>query len=254
MSLTSAKPRRYQKIVRHFEEAMLSGELSPGDRLPSERELMASFGVGRGSVREALFALQKMGLVALAAGERAHVTRPTAKKMVRELSGAARQLLAAPEGVRHFQEARQLLECALAREAARKSTPDGMRALFDAMEAHRTSTRREPAIAADIAFHYRIAEMSGNPVLTALHTALGEWLREQRATSVQVAGAKRSAEIAHRRVYEAILAQDPDAAAVAMAGHLDEVEGFYWQAAQGNCPQEPSQARSANPRKRRLEG
>ena len=203
---------------------------------------------------KALFARQKMGLVALASGERAHVTRPTAKNLVRELSGAARQLLAAPEGVRHFQEARQLLECALAREAARKSTPHGMRALFDAMEAHRTATRREPAIAADIAFHFRIAEMSGNPVLAALHTAFGEWLREQRATSVQVDGAKRAAEIAHRRVYDAILARNPDAAATAMAGHLHEVEDFYWKATQQGRSEKPSPAPGAVPRKRRAAG
>lgn len=217
---------------------MLSGELAPGDRLPSERELMSAFGVGRGSVREALFALQKMGLVALSPGERAHVIRPTARALVRELSGAARQLLAAPEGVRHFQEARQLLECALAREAATRATPAGLQALHDAMEAHRTARDRQKAIAADVLFHYRIAEMSANPVLSALHAALGEWLREQRATSVQMPGAKQAAAAAHRLVYDAIAAGRPDAAARAMGGHLDEVEAFYWKATGGAAPKD----------------
>ena len=191
---------------------------------------MATFGVGRGSVREALFALQRMGLIGLAAGERAHVIRPTAQSLVRGLSGAARQLLAAPDGVRHFQDARQLLECALAREAANRANPDRMRALFAAMEDHRLARNRARAIDADVLFHARIAELSDNPVLIALHTALGEWLREQRSTSVRARGAKRAAEEAHRRIYAAIAARDADAAALAMRGHLQEVESFYWKA------------------------
>jgi DNA-binding FadR family transcriptional regulator len=225
-------PRRYEVVVRRIEEQMLAGEYGPGDKLPSERDLMTQFAVGRGSVREALFALQKMGLVALAPGERAYVTRPTAQNLVRELSGAARQLLAAPGGVRHFQHARRLFECAIVREAAARVTPEGIRRVFDALEANRTATTVARAVASDIEFHYRIAEMSGNPVITALHTALGEWLREQRTTSVKAMNSRRNAHRAHRKVYEAIAAGDPDRAAEAMLRHLEEVEAFYWQVAE----------------------
>lgn len=232
MKIPTEKPRRYERIVRDVEQAILEGKLAPADRLPSERALMASFGVGRGSVREALFALQRMGLVALAPGERAYVTRPTARRMVDELAGAARVLLAAPEGVRQFQHARRLFECALAREAAANVTPAGVGRLHEALEANRTATTLDRAVATDIDFHYRIAEMSGNPVLTALHTALGEWLREQRTTSVQAKGARPNAHRAHRRIYDAIAAGDAEGAGSAMRRHLEEVEAFYWQAAQ----------------------
>ena len=225
-------PRRYEKVVRRLEEQMLAGKYAPGDKLPSERALMTQFAVGRGSVREALFALQKMGLVALAAGERAYVTRPTAQNLLRELSGAARQLLAAPGGVRHFQQARRLFECGMVREAAAKATPEGIRRVFEALEANRTATTVARAVASDIEFHYRIAEMSANPVLTALHTALGEWLREQRTTSVQATNARRNAHRAHRKIYDAIAARDPERAAEAMRAHLEEVEAFYWQVAE----------------------
>jgi DNA-binding FadR family transcriptional regulator len=242
----TAKPRRYERIVRQLEKSMLAGELVPGDRLPSERELMATFGVGRGSIREALFALQKMGLVALTAGERAYVTRPTAENIVRELSGSARQLLAAPDGVKLFQHGRRLLECALAREAAEKAHPGGIRRLFEALEANRTATNLARAVTTDIEFHYRIAEMSGNPMLTALHTALGEWLREQRTTSVRATGARPDAHNAHRRIYDAIAARDSDGAAAAMRKHLEEVEAYYWLAATA-----PPEALAASARKRR---
>ena len=208
---------------------MLAGEYEPGDRLPAERERMAQFAAGRGTVREALIALQRMGLVSLSAGERALVSRPTAGTMINELSGAARQLLAAPDGIRHFQQARRLLECALAAEAASRVTAEGLAQLHEALEANRKARDVPRAITTDMQFHYRIAAMAGNPVLTALHTALGEWLAEQRTTSVQVTGARRAANLAHRRIHDAIAARDPQAAAAAMRQHLQEVEAFYWR-------------------------
>src|SRR5215471_18628149 len=110
--------RLYEEVAGRLEGMIQEGHYSPGDQLPSERELMKQFGVGRPAVREALFALQKMGLVAVSSGERARVTRPTPKVVVESLSGAARHLLAAPDGVRHFQEARSFFEIGLARHAA----------------------------------------------------------------------------------------------------------------------------------------
>ena len=224
------RPRRYEAIVGELERAMLSGELGPGQRLPSERELMATFGVGRGVVREALFALERMGLVALSAGERAAVTRPTADNLIRGLTGAARQMLAGPDGAPHFQSARMLLECALAREAARCNSTDRLHELRVACDTHRNTRDREKAINADIRFHYLIAAMSGNPLLVALHIALTEWLREQRSTSVRIAGAKQAAARAHLRIFQAIAAGDADDAARAMRDHLDEVEAYYRRA------------------------
>jgi hypothetical protein len=65
------------------------GRYAPGDQLPAEREIMEELGVGRSAVREAMLALQRMGLVTVSSGERARVTLPTAKVLVSELSGAS---------------------------------------------------------------------------------------------------------------------------------------------------------------------
>ncbi|RPH42425.1 MAG: FCD domain-containing protein, partial [Burkholderiales bacterium] len=213
------------------------------------RELMAQFGAGRGTVREALFALRKMGLVELSAGERAAATRPTAQRVVGELGGAVRQFLATAEGVRQFQEARHLLERALAREAARRATHDQLRELLEACEAHRTARDDATAIDADVAFHDAIARIGGNPLLSALHGASLAWLREQRSTSLRARGAKVAAERAHRRIYDAIAAGDAEAAERAMGGHLDEVAALYWRAAgdtSSAAPHAPSKPRATN--------
>ncbi|MGH6944774.1 MAG: GntR family transcriptional regulator, partial [Geminicoccaceae bacterium] len=98
--------RIYQELVEALERSIRNGELRAGDPLPPERELMRLFEVGRPAVREALFALQKMGLVAISTGARARVTRPTPQVIINELSGAVRHLLTEPEGMRHMQGAR----------------------------------------------------------------------------------------------------------------------------------------------------
>src|SRR5262245_65174847 len=102
--------RLYEEVAGRLEAMIQEGQYAPGDQLPSERELMKQFGVGRPAVREALFSLQKMGLVAVNSGERARVTQPTPEVVVQSLSGAARHLLSASDGVRHFQEARAFFE------------------------------------------------------------------------------------------------------------------------------------------------
>ena len=64
----------YEEVMKGREEMIQDGQFGLGDFLPSERELMQHFGVGRPAVREALFALQRMGLVVVATGERPRVS------------------------------------------------------------------------------------------------------------------------------------------------------------------------------------
>ena len=75
----------YEDIAQHLEQRIRDQDVAPGDQLPSERDLMREFGVGRPAVREALFHLQKMGLVELRSGGRARATRPTPKMVVESL-------------------------------------------------------------------------------------------------------------------------------------------------------------------------
>ena len=105
-----------------LEDEIVRGVRPLGDQLPSEREMMRLFGVGRPAIREALFALRRKGLVKVGNGTRARVTQPTPAAILGELSGAARHLLEQPGGQQHFQEARSFFEIALARYAARHAT------------------------------------------------------------------------------------------------------------------------------------
>lgn len=71
--------------------------------------------------------------------------------------------------------------------------------------------------------------MRRNPIFTALHGAMAEWLLEQRTVSLRARGAERAAYRAHPRNHETISAKDPEAAEAAMRDHLADIEAFYWR-------------------------
>lgn len=220
----------YEEVALRIEGMIHDGRYSPGDQLPSERELMAELGVGRSAVREAMLSLQKMGLVTVSSGERARVTTPSAGVLVRELSGAARLLLAQEGGIGRFQEARALFEIGLARLAAEKATAEDIAMLGEALASNRSAIGDHARfMRTDVAFHYAIATIPGNAVFTSLYEAVVEWLTEQRETSGRAPGAAETAHAAHTRIYRAIAAHDAAEAQAAMQDHLDQVVKLYWQ-------------------------
>jgi GntR family transcriptional repressor for pyruvate dehydrogenase complex len=228
---TVRRRKLYEEVAARIEAMIHEGQFLPGDQLPSERELMKQFGVGRPAVREALFALQKMGLVAVNSGERARVTQPTPKVVFESLAGAARHLLAAPDGVRHFQQARDFFETGLARYAAAHATEADLAQLKQALEANRQALDNLYAFErTDVAFHYVLALIPRNPIFTAIHEAIAAWLTEQRTITLRTPGQKFVAFRAHEKIYEAIAARDPDRAERAIRTHLDQVTETYWRA------------------------
>jgi GntR family transcriptional regulator, sialic acid-inducible nan operon repressor len=220
----------YEDVALRIEEMIREGRYAPGDQLPAEREIMEELGVGRSAVREAMLALQRMGLVTVSSGERARVTAPTAKVLVSELAGAARLLLAQEGGVRRFQEARALFEIGLARAAAQRASEADLARLRAALEANRAAIGDHAQfMRTDVAFHYEIAQIPRNAIFTSLYNAVVEWLTEQRETSGRASGAGEAAYAAHERIYRAIAAHDPGAAEVAMERHLHVVVKLYWK-------------------------
>lgn len=220
----------YEEVVARMESMIHEGRFAPGDQLPSERELMEEFGVGRSAVREAMLSLGRMGLVTVRSGERARVTAPNASVLVGGLSGAAGMLLAQEGGVRAFQEARTLFEVGVARLAAERATADDLERLGQALEDNRQAIGDFPAfMRTDVGFHLVIATIPRNPIFTSLHNAVVAWLTEQRETSGQAPGAYHEAYSAHERIHAAIAAHDPRAAQEAMQSHLDQVVKLYWE-------------------------
>jgi len=231
MNFTSVKRRKvHEDVAEQIENQILSGGLPEGSALPSERGLMEAFNVGRPAVREALLLLQRSGFVKVSSGGRTIVTRPTVANVFEQLSGTARHHLASEEGERSFQDARRLFESAIARNAAEIATEKDIQRLEISLKAnHAAIGNLEAFERTDVAFHLTIAEIGENPVFSALHKAIAEWLALQRRISLRTPGAEASAYRSHEEIYRAIAAHQPEQAWRAMDRHLREVIRLFEQ-------------------------
>jgi len=216
------------QIVERLEARIRSGAYQIGDNLPSERQLMRRFGVGRPAVREALFTLSKRGIIEVRSGMRPRVCTPDASMVLDDLAPVARFFLAQPEGVANFQQLRLFLEIALARDAARHATAAELRRLGQALAANEAAMGDQDAfIKTDVAFHFVLAERTGNAIIIAIHSAMQRWLYEQRVVAHRVPDIEPVSFAGHKAIAEAILARDPEAAERAMEAHLREVARNY---------------------------
>jgi GntR family transcriptional regulator, sialic acid-inducible nan operon repressor len=221
----------YQEVAERLLDQIRSGAVQPGDQLPSERQLMELFGVGRPAIREALLTLQKMGLIAIAHGERARVLEPTAGSVVSQVGELAQHLLAtSPQNLEHLKEARLFFEVGMVRIAAASAGAEEIAALDRAIRDQEAATRdRSAFLAQDIVFHRTIAAVSRNPIYVALSQAMLEWLGRAHIDLVRAPGAEKLTLDEHRAILDRIRARDVEGAATAMTAHLTRANTLYGQ-------------------------
>jgi DNA-binding FadR family transcriptional regulator len=154
--------RAYERIVQQIEDAILCGDLRPGERLPSERDLVEQFSVSRSSVREALRVLQSNGMVRSRAGDPAGAevlpfSPATLQKSMTTLARVSELSLA------ELVQFRMLLDGSANLLAARLRTDEQLAAMDAAMGLMRAATGDyEEFSRADVAFHDAVARASGN--------------------------------------------------------------------------------------------
>ena len=153
------------EVFVRLKRLITGGELKPGDEMPSERELMERFGVGRPAIREAMQALANMGLVAISHGERAKVLQLTAQSILRQVDGAAKIMLSSSkDSLEHLKSARIFFERGMVREAAENATDADIDALQSILaKQHGLLGDADGFIDADMEFHTSIARSRGIP-------------------------------------------------------------------------------------------
>lgn len=207
-------------LAAHLERLIATGELSPGDRLPSERELAVTLQVSRATLREAMHELESKHLI-----ERT----PGRGTVVVERSDAARELLDLPgdaAGERNAAELRALVEPSVAGLAAQRATASNLLQLREVLDRTSADLRPERSLECDIEFHLLVAHAAGNPLITTLHTLMTDWTMDVRRHSHATKEGRRSSLAGHLAVYRAIEAHDAAGARAAMADHLAAVRGL----------------------------
>lgn len=224
-------------------EMIENGGFSPGDPLPSERELMSRFGVGRPAIREALQYLQNVGLILVSHGQRPTVQHPTASGVISQIDLAAKHLLASsPDSLEQLKDARLFFETGMARKAAEMADSEDIRHLHQALDRQRQQLGIDPAefVRADMVFHTAIAAITRNPIFEATSRAMLGWLEKFHLKSLHWQGNEHFTLEEHEQILRLIEANAPDEAAKAMADHLNRTRSAYRVNSRGDGEQSPS--------------
>lgn len=219
---------RVDHIVAALQQQIGAGALRVGERLPSERSLCATFGVGRTTVREALKALLVQGYVARAPKGVTVADPDSAAGQDHELTA-----LAARASIRDLYDVRKLLEVRVARWAALRATEADVEALRRAVSAESRPTGADEPRHSHAGLHDGLVRTARNPVLQQVYDSnrnlffrLPFLWRLLDASEVHSTRTRRH-ELAHAwhvRIVEAVAERDPDEAEGAMYQHLDAME------------------------------
>ena len=216
-----SRPKTYELVAERLLAEIRARNLKPGDTLPPERELVASYGVGRSSVREALRMLESRGLIESrgnGAFSVAHYLRPLDQSL---------DFLVAVDEASYAElfEVRRILEgeaAALAAARRTKAELGQMAESVDAMEQGLDSEER--FILADLRFHLLVAAATRNRLVSHLMHAIRTLLHRSLASSYQVPGSPERAVGMHRLILAAIEAKQPEDARRLMREHVARVE------------------------------
>lgn len=211
------------QVFDRLRAMIASGELPAGSYMPSERALMERFSVGRPAVREALQHLHTTGLITISDGERSRVNALSAGMVLASVDDMARIVLSSgPEQVEHLKQARRMFECGLVRVAAENATAQDVRDLRELVGEQRARIgEAEAFVAADLAFHGRIAQISANPILAATSHAMLSWLLRYHGVLLHWSGKEKITLQEHDQIVDLIAARDAEGAVAAMQAHLD---------------------------------
>ncbi len=212
------------KLVDLLAAEITSGKLAPGARLPTEQEMMASFGVSRTVIREAVSALRSEGLVLTRQGVGAFVAA--------DVQG--RPFRIDPDGLKSLHEILRIMELRMSVEifaaglAAERRTPSQLQRIVAALgKIDAAIARGEAAVEADFDFHRAIAKATGNPYFQNFLDYLGHYiiprqtLRIGQRDSETQAAYLRKVQGEHHAIHDAVAKRDAGAAHAAMRAHLE---------------------------------
>lgn len=228
-----------ENIIEQLRDKILSEEIKPGDKLPPERVLAENLAVARTSVREAIRALQYMGILEVRCGEGTFLSENTT--ILTDHFKASHLLRRFP--LIELIEARKIIEGSTVYLAVERSSPEDREALQEFFSfSEKNANDENEFLKADFDFHRKIAEMSQNSVLLEMLNAMRELTIEENLDVIKKPGQIKNALSFHREILDSILSCDAERARQHMLRHLENIEGIVMELVENRISEERSDA------------
>jgi GntR family transcriptional repressor for pyruvate dehydrogenase complex len=204
------RPSAVEDVIQTIQQALIRGDLQPGQRLPSEAKLVQQLGVGRGTIREATKMLSAMGVVESRQGDGTYICDKITPKVINPLLFT---VLVESKNVEDLYEFRRMVDVGYSTLAAEKATDEDferMEALIAVMAAYREVAERdiEALVEMDFKFHLAILEATQNPLMIKVGQMIMEMFRQTIRQSLSTIGGVRWTVSQHRRLLEALRSRD----------------------------------------------
>jgi DNA-binding FadR family transcriptional regulator len=214
-----------EEVVKQVQEAIFSGQLKPGDRLPSERALAEQFGLSRMSVRDALRTLESSGLIKIKVGSSggAFIREPNFDPLRESLSSVLRSKKA---NILELVETRKIVETAIVELAAARATEEDLRAMREAIDAarHALETGDTNYGPHSVKFHAALAQAGKNHVLSLTVRSFRALFSDVLEKLLPTEDMARRGIADHWELYKAIENRDGHRARRLMSEHLEYFE------------------------------
>lgn len=224
MLIEAIEPRQTTAdlVVERIAGVIQSRKLAAGQRLPGEHELVEQLKVSRPILREALARLQSMGLVDIQRGRGTFVgSASSLANCVRLLRSA---VTISPQELQSYAELRSAIEVQGARQAAERATDDEIAELAALLKRLDNDELPYPeALELDFAFHRKLIEIAGNPLMRNMMEVIYEFVLTQMVRTTPSQRENQLGRRLHKAILRAVRDHDPDAAAVAMQQHMQAV-------------------------------
>jgi len=213
----------YEEIVEQLKEMISNGELKPGQKLPSERDMAESLGVSRASVREALTALEAIGILDIRPGEGTFVRETSVSATFAPLAMVL-EMEQNPGG--QLMEVRRVLETEMAALAAQRATEEDLKNIKTNLNHMKTAQTISQSVEADLRFHFTIAEATHNTILLRIMNTVADLMHNAFRVQREELFADKGTEIIceHEAIYNAIRDRNSEAAKSKMLQHIDNIQ------------------------------
>ncbi len=225
MDPKSSKKNVSKQVLEAIENMIRNGDVLPGQILPSERDLASELGVGRPAIREALKALEIIGVLEITQGRGAKIKLPSVDTVFQPLLSS---ICINQSDLINFTEARIIIEPKCAYIAANRAKADQLQKMFESLVLMRNSLDDPESFnEGDLMFHKIIVRATDNPILIKIYETMAVfvWQLYQETKNLEL----KTGLMFHEELYKAIYERNAGEAERQMQLHIEDTRKRYME-------------------------